>query len=514
MWRQVENDIIELDHFIQATRDSGYKGTAAALAELIDNSYEAGATKVDIEVQKSDEGKPTIVVSDNGCGMLPSILRRALRFGGSTRFNSRNGTGRYGMGLPNSSLSRARRVDVYTWIKPTAVWWSYLDVDEIVACQMTAVPQPRRVKISLPRKSKLPPSGTIVVWSKCDRLDYKYEKSFVTRLHKTLGQTFRYQLWEGKALSINSKPVLPVDPLFLRTGNNLTGAMSYGPPLKYEINIAIMEGSSRKSNVLVTFTELPIKKWHRYTNEEKRAHGISKGAGVSIVRSSREIDFGWFFMGKKRKENYDDWWRCEVQFNPELDELFGVTNTKQGIHPTEELKSILTPDIERAAHDLNSRVRKRYFQVKSEVFDSPAKNQAEGRDHLLEPPIKAFIGGDKFSAYGLNRLPKITRRNKVVPGLNYRIEHKMLDDSSFFVPLISSRELVILLNEEHPFYERVYVPIAKNSTRADVRQLYRYLELILFAAARAECSIPSSDGQEWARSMREAWSQALATFLE
>src|SRR2546421_13104687 len=108
MWQQKEQDIIELDHFIQATRDSGYKGTAAALAELIDNSYEAGATRVDVEVRRSGNGEPTLVVADNGCGMLPSVLRRALRFGGSTRFNSREGTGRYGMGLPNSSLSRAR----------------------------------------------------------------------------------------------------------------------------------------------------------------------------------------------------------------------------------------------------------------------------------------------------------------------------------------------------------------------------------------------------------------------
>ena len=32
--------------------------------------------------------------------------------------------------------------------------------------------------------------------------------------------------------------------------------------------------------------------------------------------ANREIDFGWFFMGNKRRENYDDWWRCEVKFEP------------------------------------------------------------------------------------------------------------------------------------------------------------------------------------------------------
>jgi hypothetical protein len=43
------------------------------------------------------------------------------------------------------------------------------------------------------------------------------------------------------------------------------------------------------------------------SNEEKSSLGISKRAGVSILRGGREIDYGWHFMGSKRKENYDDW---------------------------------------------------------------------------------------------------------------------------------------------------------------------------------------------------------------
>ncbi len=59
------------------------------------------------------------------------------------------------------------------------------------------------------------------------------------------------------------------------------------------------------------------------------------------MRAGREIDRGWYFMGGKRKENYDDWWRCEISFDPSLDELFGVTHSKQEIRPTEALTSIL-----------------------------------------------------------------------------------------------------------------------------------------------------------------------------
>src|SRR5207247_6741462 len=108
----------------------------------------------------------------------------------------------------------------------------------------------------------------------------------------------------------------------------------------------------------------------KFSNDEKGLLMLSKWGGVSILRAGREIDYGWFFMGNKRKENYDDWWRCEIAFDPHLDELFGVTHAKQEIHPTETLKAILSPDIERLAHALNGRVRQRYLRVRATESNS------------------------------------------------------------------------------------------------------------------------------------------------
>ena len=47
---QSDHTIVREDRFIEATRDSGYKGTESALAELIDNAIQAGATRVDIRM--------------------------------------------------------------------------------------------------------------------------------------------------------------------------------------------------------------------------------------------------------------------------------------------------------------------------------------------------------------------------------------------------------------------------------------------------------------------------------
>ena len=143
-----EFSIVALDKFIQATRDSGYKGTSSAVAELVDNSLQAGATiiAVQLTVDGDDEHPIVLTLSDNGTGMDSRTLRTALRFGGSTRFNNRNGLGRYGMGLPNSSLSQAKRVTVHTWgSKKGRVLRSYLDIDEIVRGDLIEVPKPTRV---------------------------------------------------------------------------------------------------------------------------------------------------------------------------------------------------------------------------------------------------------------------------------------------------------------------------------------------------------------------------------
>jgi hypothetical protein len=508
-----EYPVVVLNRFIEATRDSGYKNTSAAVAELIDNSLEADASVVEVIIHEqyiNARRELEVIVSDNGQGMMPSTLRLALQFGGSTRFNSRLGVGRYGMGLPNSSLSQGRRVDVYSWRQTGLVWWSYLDVDEIAAGAIQSVPKPTRARLQPAVHISESPHGTVVVWSKCDRLSHKKVSTLTAKLHAELGKTFRKQIYSGKTIKINGEVVQPVDPLFLRKGANLLGATQYGPTLQYEVQVPYACGKARTASVSVTFSELPIEKWHSHSNEEKRVHNISKGAGVSVLRGNREIDYGWFFMGAKRKENYDDWWRCEIQFDAELDELFGVTHTKQGIHPTEEILSILAPDMERIAHDIHSRVRSRFLRLKSSEVISPAQHLAASRDYLLEPPSEELIVANGDSKYRVANSLTINLK-RLFPGLAYRIEHKAIREISFFIPLILNEEIVLILNEEHPFYQKVYTPTLEATS---VMKNFRLsLELMLFAAARAEYSARTGVQKGWAIQYRESWSNILAAFL-
>lgn len=98
--------VVAPEQFLLATRDAGYRNLASALNELIDNSLQSSATRIDVLIQDSREtpsvasDAPTVLVGvlDNGCGMAPAALVRARQFGGSIRFDDRSGLGRFGRG--------------------------------------------------------------------------------------------------------------------------------------------------------------------------------------------------------------------------------------------------------------------------------------------------------------------------------------------------------------------------------------------------------------------------------
>ena len=64
--------LVAIRSFIEATRDSGYKSTSSAIAELVDNSFEADATIVDVVIVGEENGAKRVSVTDNGTGMPAS----------------------------------------------------------------------------------------------------------------------------------------------------------------------------------------------------------------------------------------------------------------------------------------------------------------------------------------------------------------------------------------------------------------------------------------------------------
>lgn len=477
---QRSDNLLVSSNFIRAVRDSGYVSLSTALAELIDNSLQAGATDIAVDIERpTTHAPPEIRVHDNGNGMSRSQLQACLRFGGSSRFDDRNSFGRFGMGLPAASLSQARRVEVTSWQNGGTPDVVNLDVDAIAAGKpVDLTPRPSTAVMS-------GQSGCLVAWQDCDRIEYRRLVWLERALHRDLGRTYRRFLQADLTLTINGRAVEAIDPMLLTTKvEGHSGRLAF-ESLRYELETA----SGATSFVTVRFVTLPVHHWHQLDNVTKRRIGIVGSGGVSIMRAGREIASGWHLMGSKRKENYDDWWRCEIEFDPILDEHFGITINKQGIRPSQVLREAIEPELESIARLLNGRVRQAFEEVKFQ-----AATEASCR-------IAAAADSD---------LPVIRSTGKRHGAIGYRISSGQLPVETMFTSVLKQKTLDVTLNLDHPSYAALFQPL--QSLGDDAADLRSALELFVLAFART-ATLMDRDGKVCDELLR-IWSTTYGRMLQ
>src|SRR6516165_9940588 len=127
----------------ESLRDIGYD-FPSAVADVVDNSVMAGASRVDILIE-FDGADSWVSVADDGCGMTANGLVEALRYG-TRRTYARGDLGRYGLGLKTASLSQCRSVTVVTRSSTAAnrVSARMLDLDLIAEWDEWLVVEPVR----------------------------------------------------------------------------------------------------------------------------------------------------------------------------------------------------------------------------------------------------------------------------------------------------------------------------------------------------------------------------------
>ncbi len=219
-------------------RDLGYKDPAWAIAEEIDNSFQAGADTVVIrfgfESSSKSRLRPDLVaVCDNGNGMIPDMISYAVRWGGTDREGDRNGFGRYGYGLPSSAVSLAKRYTVYSKA-PGGDWYAVtVDIDDLAAA---AGDIRKTEELLTARPAKLPTwmskapkdddnldlatlkSGTVIVFEDLDRLrrltGWIKAETNRTKLLQHFGVIYRHWIPERRII-VDGVAAQAVDPLFL-----------------------------------------------------------------------------------------------------------------------------------------------------------------------------------------------------------------------------------------------------------------------------------------------------------
>ena len=85
--------------------------TKSALADLIDNSIDASASRITIRFIKKGGALRSLCVADDGCGMTAQQIDRAMTVGGRRSY-SESDLGHFGIGLKGASFSQAAELTV------------------------------------------------------------------------------------------------------------------------------------------------------------------------------------------------------------------------------------------------------------------------------------------------------------------------------------------------------------------------------------------------------------------
>lgn len=146
---------------------------AEALADLIDNSLDAAASRVEITFHRNDERILAVTIADNGKGMANSALRDAMRFAAPVERRDES-LGVFGLGMKSASLSQCRSLTVLTRSAGGAVAGCRWSVESIKAHWSCEVLDPMGAAAAFEGaffgSKGAPAAGTVVLWERLDRM--------------------------------------------------------------------------------------------------------------------------------------------------------------------------------------------------------------------------------------------------------------------------------------------------------------------------------------------------------
>lgn len=162
---------------LESLRSIGYT-IETALADIIDNSITAGATRVSVRYLWN-VGKPWIAICDNGEGMDSAELLQAMRLGSRNPNEIRDASdlGRFGLGMKTASISQCRQLLVVSK-KDQQISGCKWDLDEIAdsraleweatVLELGAISADKVLSAMVKQHLASQKSGTIVMWRKLD----------------------------------------------------------------------------------------------------------------------------------------------------------------------------------------------------------------------------------------------------------------------------------------------------------------------------------------------------------
>lgn len=325
---------------IESIRSIGYS-FETAIADLIDNSISAKATRIDILSIPNEE--PYIIIFDNGNGMNKVELEEAMRLGSKNpnEVREENDLGRFGLGLKSASLSQCRNLTVvskkdgklsaFSWNLDYVIErnsWSILEYSEEEIMQLENIELFKDVE-----------TGTYVLLKKFDKIQastLEINKTITEKMSSTidhLALVFHRYLDDGVEIYVNNRKIESIDPFL--TKNKATQA-------KRTQEIKIGESIIKvKPYILPHYNKLSEDDLKKVAGKED----LRKNQGFYIYRNKRLIIWGtWFRLS--RQDELSKLARVMVEIPNSLDDVWGIDIKKSTANIPDIIKKNLYSCIE------------------------------------------------------------------------------------------------------------------------------------------------------------------------
>jgi hypothetical protein len=333
--RKKDENQPDAGRLIVALRQIGYS-LEQAIADLVDNSINAGAHNVLIRFLHDGESIQAIAVADDGAGMTDDQLTDAMRFGSSQKHDP-DTLGKFGMGMKLASMSHAKEMTVYSRAETSssarrwtmdgiaAGWWC-----ERINNDAATTLLDRRWGVL-----DLTSSGTVVLWENIDRLPshrsgLRYTLGALERRLKLhLGLCFHRFIESGR-ISLSLDQIM-ID----RQGQGLQSEIPALNPFGYP-----QSGHSDYPKVMtadltgIGTLEFETHIWPAHSEEPEYRLGrrASSRQGMYFYRNDRLIQTGgWNGLVHDESEPHSSLARIAIDLPIEYDEWFGINVQKSSV---------------------------------------------------------------------------------------------------------------------------------------------------------------------------------------
>lgn len=521
----------DASRLIFGLRDTGYNFRTAA-ADIVDNSIAANADEVHVRIEITIEGKKYVYFGDDGDGMNDAELHAAMRYGAPVRKNLAS-LGKFGLGLKTASSSVCRHFAIISRKDPEAplskLAWDLDHVEDTGRWEM------RRDSVEPHEQETFEDlcgdKGTLVVWSKCDRMLSKNydepggakEQAAIKRLRKGLMEHLAliYHRFLDKedtrerhvTMSVNDEVVEAWNPFYPEMSEQVLSEQQQEIPI---------EGDD--GELLGT---AGIRAWilpHRNTlttEQRRKANITNRGQGFYIYRQGRLINQGgWLgvFGTHGTFEPHMSLLRIEFEFGYELDEALYVDVKKSQILFDPALEEYLAELLSNARREANNRYRRKEKEaaVKSVLNHSSANTSISATPTAKKPKVESVDENTQTAVVTNTHGAGIKIRQPIQNNVDHDKIHvhavETITSGDLWVPVLRSENTSghvpgVELNKHHDFYQKIYQRAGANGYSV------QGMDLLLWAFAVSEMDYSNEELAPIFEDIRDVVSSNLKKLL-